>query len=89
MIKLENCWCVSVLVCECVSMLVCLSVIVLVCKSFTECKSDGFWFASDLYFFWNFFPMFFAIIGTFRPPKHFCIFFHLLSVYAIFQAVNS
>ena len=69
MIKLENCWCVSVLVvsvlvcwcvgvlvcwcvyvlmCWCVDVLVCWCVRVLVCESCTDCKSDGFWFASDL-----------------------------------------
>ena len=40
--------CVGVLVCWCVSVLVCWCVSVLVCKSCTDCKNDGFWFASDL-----------------------------------------
>ena len=28
----------------------------------------------------KFFPMFFAIFGTFRPPEHFCIIFYFLSI---------
>ena len=55
MLFLQICILLEKVMCECVSVLVCYYVSVLecqcsmlVCKRCTDCKNDGFWFASDL-----------------------------------------